>query len=318
MSSSSIRTRLEDFKLKYPTLGRKFSQNPWSVHLYILFITLLLTGFIVGAVFLFENPEPNYIYLGIFIFLSILVALYYNFTSMKTKSAILDNATIFLGFVNIILFNNFFILLLTPIINVIVAWIYGIRRPHAMIFNFSMFMMCITPSFVFHNTLQEIFSVSSYNFYLVAVLSPISFKLLNFLLLSIVISLSTKQKISKILFKVDLHRESFTFIFSVTTMILVYLDRNMFLFIVFFMIVMLRNELKAIGDYQNIINIRKKQLDGFGNPLFILKGLLSKIQFHLKESNFVSEEIDEDIKMMNETLEKIQTQLDEMKNQEEK
>ncbi|MHA1402074.1 MAG: hypothetical protein ACTSQE_17125 [Candidatus Heimdallarchaeaceae archaeon] len=318
MGISSIRTRLEDFKYKYPTLGRKFSQNPRSVHLCILFVTLLLAGLIIGASFLFENPKPDYIYLSIFIVLSILVGSYYNFTSMKTKSSILDNATIFLGFMNIILFNNFYILLITPIINAIVASIYGIRRPHAIVYNLSMFMICIAPSFVFHNTLQEVFSVGNYSFYLIAILSPISFRLLNILLLGIIISLATKQKIIKILLKIELHRESFTLIFSITTMILVYLDRNMFLFVAFFMIIMLRNELKIIKDYQNITNVRKKQLDSFGNPIFILKGLLTKIQFHLKENNFVSEEIEGDIKMMNETLEKIYTLLDEMKNPEEK
>ncbi|MHA1417838.1 MAG: hypothetical protein ACTSPO_02560 [Candidatus Heimdallarchaeaceae archaeon] len=318
MGFSNIKTWLEDFKLKYPTLGRKFSQNPWTVHLYILFITLLLTGFIIWVHFLFENPKPDYIYLSIFIVLSILVGLYYNFTSMKTKSSILDNATIFLGFMNIILFNNFYILLITPIINVIIAFIYGIRRPHAMLYNFSMFMICIAPSFVFHNILQEIFSVSSYNFYLIAFLSPISFRLLNFLLMGIVISLATKQKILKTLMKFDFHRESFTLIFSVTTIILVYLDRNMFLFVAFFMIVMLRNELIAIKNHQNITNIRKIQLDSFGNPVFIIKGLLDKVQFHLKESDFASDEVENDIEMMNEMLERIQTQLDKMKNLEEK
>ncbi len=295
---------------KYPTRGKKITQHPFSVRIFISLTALAALALIVVTAMFSELTPPNPWILSAFLAINIFINLYFLNISINHQGSFHEQPSLYFSLVNIVLFNNVLILLLTPLILLLSSLIYGIRRPHALIFNFSQQALGLIGAFwVLQSQLVDLWE-NSFDIFLVSIICALIYIVNNRIMITIIVRLSTKRKISTILRgTLNIQPVLETLIYSAMCMIIVLINRELFFRFFIFFYVVLRSRLESIKTFQKTLEIREKQLDSFGNPLFIIEGLISKIDYDIKIKKKDANQILKDIDMLSEQISRIKSAL---------
>jgi len=176
-----------------------------------------------------------------------------------------------------------------------------------------MFVVCITPAFVIYNSIMVNFWYNNLVLLLVAISSIISFETINFILIRIVVSLSTGQKLLKLLSNLDIREELYTLVFGTTVMTVVAIDKQLFFLLIALFFVITIDRIFSMQRYQEAEKIRSDQLDIFGNPLFILEGIFEKMSMMINKSTIETSELEENINAAKRQVNRIKELLEHIK-----
>ena len=275
---------------------------------------VLAIAIVVVTVLFSELTPPDPLILGFFLALNFIIQFYYFSISIKNPGFFHEQPAMYFALVNIVLFNNVLILLLTPLIALLCSSFFGIRRLHAVLFNFSQQIIGLICAFwILQSPLVNLWD-NNFDFFIVSILCVITYVMLNRLMVGSVISLSTKRKLFEILRKLTNFQQYLeTLALAVTSMMIVLIDRDLFFlfFILFFVVI--RISIKSITTFQKTMEIRKSQLDDFGNPIFIIEGIITKIEHDIINENIDVYLLLKDVEELSEHISKIKSKIDEIK-----
>ncbi|MCG3225201.1 MAG: hypothetical protein H7647_12090, partial [Candidatus Heimdallarchaeota archaeon] len=238
---------------KYPTRGKKITKHPISVSIFSGLVIVLAIALVVVTVLFSEFTSPDPLILGFFLALNFLIQFYYFGISIKDPGTFHEQPAMYFALVNIVLFNNVLILLLTPLVALLCSSFFGIRRLHAVLFNFSQQMIGLICAFwILQSPIVNLWE-NNFDLFLVSILCALTYMMINRLMVSFIISLSTKRKLSEILRKMPNFQHYLeTLVLAVTCMMIVLIDRELFFLFFLLFFIVIRSNIKSIITFQKI------------------------------------------------------------------
>ncbi len=297
---------MEKHKENYPTLGKKLKEHPKGVGIYTgIMAGIALIGIAYVIVFKGMNTDINWYYYGVFIALNIILEGYSDYHTYKNKSVITYSPLSYMSLLNIIVFKNIYLVIPTIMICIIAVALFGARRYHSIVFNIANTIISLIPTYILIIENQEKMAGGGidYQIYIIAIGSVGSFMLLNTINLTIIITLATKGKITKVA-KMNFEKRKMIgmFVFLVTFESIAMIAQEAFIALAILSGIIIVEVVEMQKKEQKIREKQKYQLDKMGNPLFVIEGYLEKTKEEMEKGKEKEKEIKENIERIEEKV----------------